>query len=450
MDHRHYALLLGAFVLSACAETPPQLDHLDDEIVVRLAAGDMLAQQAETLDARVDVSKGFKVALLEALEENPGYRAAVKLEEEAAASIDVAASGQRPQITSDSTLGAIYEGDPVSNTTAGIAGGLTLSQLLYDGGATLGSINRATADAVAARAERLDRGNAIVLEAARAWIDVWQYHQRLVWLTTKTSEMDAVVSQIERMASNGMLDRASLDSAKRQIVDIALERATLESQLGDAKSRFERYFGGTPASVENPAKIMTGHVARLRATDWKTAPRLRRSAAELVSAQGALAEAEAAFKPRVSLQTGVMSPMNSDDTTDVTAGFRVEYTFGDGGRRKARLEAARARVDALEARLADEQRDTESQMGAALDRLTSIERSMPLLKQKIALSASEAKTARSQIATGQSNLRNLVEAEVENYRARDQEIRMQAELRLLLLEIAARSGTLTKLIGASD
>ena len=450
MVNRTHVLLLGAVVLSGCADTSPKLDDLDDEIVVRLATGDMVAQPADPLQAPVDLNKGFKAAVREALEKNPGYRAAVKLEEEAATSIDVAASGQRPQITGDSTLGAIHEGDPVSDTTAGVAGGLTLSQLIYDGGGTLGSINRATADAVAARAERMDQGNTIAFEAARAWIDVWQYHQRLAWLGTKTSEMDAVVSQIERMASNGMLDRAALDSAKRQIVDISLERATLEGQFDDARSRFERYFGVAPSSVQQPAKIMTGQMARLRAADWKTAPRLRRSAAELVSAKAAQAEAEAAFKPRVSLQTGVMSPMNSDDTTDVTAGFRVEYTFGDGGRRKARLEAATARVDALEARLADEQRDAEAQMRAALDRLTSIEQSMPLLKQKISLSASEAKTARSQIATGQSNLRNLVEAEVENYRARDQEIRMQAELRLLLLEIAARSGTLSKLIGASD
>lgn len=449
MNLRIIVALIVVLFSAACSESPAKTEALDEEIVKTLSASKVSFDQTSADADPVDIKAGFAAAVLEALERNDGYRAALKFEAETAAAIGVALSGRRPQITANTTLGAIYEGDPISDQTAGIAGGITLSQLIYDGGATDGSIDRATAQAVASRSERLERENAIALEAARAWVDLWQYQNRIAWLDNKTNEMDAVVLQIQRMATNGMIDRAALDSAKRQIVDVALERATLVAQLDDAKSRFRRYFGASPASVSKPKPIMTGKTARLRAADWKTAPRLRRSSAELIAAKAAEAEAEAEFKPKVSLQTGFMSPMNSDDATDVTAGFRVEHTFGDGGRRQSLLNAAKARVDALDAKLADEQQDTSAQMRAAIDRLKSIERSMPLLKDKIRLSASEAKTARSQIATGQSNLRQLVEAEIENYRSRDSEIQMEAELRLLLLEIAARAGTLTQLIGAT-
>lgn len=445
-----YWCILGCITLAGCSDTSTDVDMLDVDITTALAQDAMIGEQDSANTTDVDVAAGFKPALQAALRNNQGYKAALSLEKEAAAAINIAASAGRPQITGDTTLGGIYEGDPLSNTTTGVAGRLRLSQMIFDGGAMSGAVERATAETVAARAERLERGNTVLLEAGRAWLDVWQYRKRIAWLNAKTSDMDDVVRQIERMASSGMLDRAALDSAKRQIVDIELERQTLASQLEDAQSRFKRYFGTEPGALGRPGAIMTGQVAQDRAQHWKTAPRLRRSAAQLVSAQAALAEAKAAFKPTVSLQTGVMSPMNTDDTTDVTAGFRVEYTFGDGGRRKSQLDAATARVESLTAKLADEQFEAEARSRAALDRLISIERSMPLLAEKIELSASEANTARSQIATGQSNLRQLVEAEIENYRARDQEIRMQAELRLLLLEIAAGTGDLLGLVGAAD
>jgi outer membrane protein TolC len=52
--------------------------------------------------------------------------------------------------------------------------------------------------------------------------------------------------------------------------------------------------------------------------------------------------------------------------------------------------------------------------------------------------------------TGQSNLRQLVEAEIEIYRAQDQQIAMQAERQTLLLTIASSTGALSTLIGLQD
>ena len=75
---------------------------------------------------------------------------------------------------------------------------------------------------------------------------------------------------------------------------------------------------------------------------------------------------------------------------------------------------------------------------------------MPLLQEKLRLSQSEAETARSQLLTGQSNLRQLVEAEIGMYRTQDQEIAMQAELQILLLTIAARTGALSGLVGLEE
>ena len=73
-----------------------------------------------------------------------------------------------------------------------------------------------------------------------------------------------------------------------------------------------------------------------------------------------------------------------------------------------------------------------------------------MLTNKLRLSHLEAKTSRSQMQTGQSNLRQLVEAEIMIYRAQDKQIAMHAERQILLLTIAARQGALSQIIGLGD
>jgi outer membrane protein TolC len=177
---------------------------------------------------------------------------------------------------------------------------------------------------------------------------------------------------------------------------------------------------------------------------------LQRQAAELLAAQAAVGEARSAFKPSARLQAGARSPLDSDESTDLTVGLSLEYSFNDGGRRKKQLEVAEARVTATDAQLSDAQRGLEAELQAGLTRLVSIERAMPLLADKLRLSRLEAETARSQMQTGQSNLRQLVEAEIAIYRAQDEQIAMQAEQQVLLLTIAARTGALSRLVGLQD
>ena len=72
---------------------------------------------------------------------------------------------------------------------------------------------------------------------------------------------------------------------------------------------------------------------------------------------------------------------------------------------------------------------------------------MPLMAENIRLSAGEAEIARTQIVTGQSSLQRLIEAEIDNYRAQDREIAMQAEKLTLQLTIAAMTGWLGRELG---
>ena len=436
-----------ALALTACGNRPSDMKTMSNNLSEVISETSITGVSLD--GAIVDTSLGFDPAIKRAVETHESYQAARSLEQEMINRVGVAKSVQRPQVTGSSTFGGIFEhgGQQPDTATAGIATGINISQLIYDGGESTSNVNQATAEALAARAELALLGNSLALEAAEAWIDVWRYGEQLALLRKRASEMGTLVEQIERMASNGLSDRAALDSARRQIVDITLEETRLQADLHQAEVRFTRFFKKQSTPLPPPAELVNLTMAQTYATNWQQAPSLVLSAAKVMVARSSAAGVEASFKPKARLQAGINSPMQDGESTEARLGLMFEYTFGDGGRREAQLEAAEARVEALETQLSDAQRTLEAEIDAALQQLTAINESMPLVKQQIALSASEAQTAQSQLATGQSNLRQVVEAKIENYRAEDRQIAMRAEKLMLQLSISARTGALGPLIG---
>ncbi|MDB4111696.1 TolC family protein [Yoonia sp.] len=440
--------ILAALVFLASCSAPTDMADMRIAVAERLAAGTVAAVGAE--GAPIGLSQGFAPALRGAVSANGGYLGALALEAEALGQVGVVASVRRPQLTGNANIGGIRETGSNTDTTTGVAGGLNLSQLVYDGGASASAMNRSTALALSAQAGRVVQGNEIALSAAQAWIDLWQYSERLRLMQARTSEMDTLVAQIERMANNGMLDKASLENVQGQIVDITLEESRLIAGQAEARVLFKRFFNAKPANVTKPSELLSAARARSLAQDWQTAPGLQRQAAELLAAQAAVGEAQSALKPSVRLQAGAQSPLERGESANLTIGLSLQYSFSDGGRRARQVEVAEARVAATDAQLRDAQRGLEAELQAGLTRLASIERAMPLLADKLRLSRSEAETSRSQMQTGQSNLRQLIEAEIEIHRAQDQEISMQAERQTLLLTIASRTGALSQLVGLED
>ena len=447
MHAKPYTIAAALVFLASC-DAPTEMSEMRTTVEERLTT---YASEASGAGGEpIVLTQGLAPALRGAVSANGGYLGALALEAEALGQVGVVASVRRPQLTGNANIGGIRETGSNTDTTTGVAGGLNLSQLVYDGGASASAMNRSTALALSAQAGRVVQGNEIALSAAQAWIGLWQYSERLRLLQARTSEMDMLIEQIERMASNGMLDKASLENAQRQIVDIKLEESRLLAGRAEAQVLFQRFFNAKPSNMPRPSELVTAAQARALAQDWQTAPGLQRQAAELLAAQAAVGEAKSAFRPRARLQAVARSPLERDEATDLTIGLSLEYSFNDGGRRKKQLEAAEARVAATDAQLSDAQRSLEVELQAGLTRLASIERAMPLLADKLRLSRSEAETSRSQMLTGQSTLRQLVEAEIAIYRAQDEQIAMQAERQTLLLTIAARTGALSRLVGLQD
>ena len=438
-----------SLLLAACGENPHDLKSTSDAIESYLNAPST-GQGTPVSPINVDLSKGFASALSTAVIQSERFQAANAIERDAFEQANLSRSVQLPQLSGSANFGAISEIGETQTTTSGVAAGITLNQLVYDGGASTSAINRAMANAFSAQVSRIAEGNEIALEASRAWIACWQYSERLRLLHRRTSEMALLLEQIERVASNGMLDRAALDSARSKIVEIELEDVRLQTGYLEAQAMFEKFFGSVPNEIFQPLELVSVDQARNLSKNWREAPILQRQVAEMLANQAAVIEAEAAFQPIARLQAGARTPLDRGDPTNLSVGLSLEYTVGDGGRRQSQLESAKARYEASILKVSDVEKGVRAELDSLIMQIESIERSLPLLEQQLKLGQSEAETSRSQLLTGQSNLRQLVEAEIAMYRTQDQQIALQAERNALLLTVAARTGSLSKIIELID
>ena len=446
--NRIFWIFLPLFFTSCIHNENQETILVDVSTAVENALFEVEKNEGPREENRTSAELDFYKMIKGAVESNKSYTAALAAERAMSSRVTSVKSVRKAQIRGNSTVGGIREtgGRASDKTHEGAAVSLNLSQIIYDGGLSSSNIDRAEAQAFGASAERKSLGNDIALQAAKAWIDNWQYQTRLSILHKRTLELDDLISKMERMANNGMSDRSALDSVRRQVLDIALEKKLLQNDQNEAAIKFKHFFNQKIARVSKPDKLVGLSEVRAQAENWQAAPDLQRIAAEVVVAKRGVEASEAAFKPQARLQAGLTSPMQEGESTDASFGVVVEYTFGDGGRRLAELEEAEASFEAAKARLDDASKMLSSEMNVAIKNLNSLQESLPLMNEKISLSRLEVETARSQLATGQSNLRQLIAAELENYRAEDKLIVLEANNLIVQLSILAKTGALADLV----
>lgn len=391
----------------------------------------------------IDLTEGIWVSVAQAVTNNEAYQAAILLENKAMSEIGVAKSVRRTQFTGQSTIGGIYESGGSNNeNTKGIAGNFNIEKLLYDGGRSLSNINQASAYALALQANRRGLGNNTAFDAASTWINIWYMSERLNLMNARSKKLNTLIEKMDRMAFSGMIDMSVIDSSKAQLVDIKLEKNKLEANFDANKLRFLRYFDQEPINLDMPSFLINLENTELEIGNWRKAPILEESVAKLIVARNEVEGAKSAFKPSATARAGISSPMEDGESIDKTVGVRLEYTFGDGGKRKARLNAANAKLKSAEAQLKDIQLTLQTELNSTLVELHAVNSSMVLLENKIELNEANVKTAKSQLNTGQSTLEAVVKAEIKSFESNNKYMMMQAEQHVLLLKIITLSGAL--------
>ncbi len=435
-------------LLSACVSTSgPSEDELEASIDKVAVSAPESGESGAGRKTAVNYSQGFKTALRDSIIANPSFKQSLSNYREAQAGVDVARSGGRVQGSLSATTGAIAEGGNTSDTTSGVAGDVSLSKLLFDGGVTRASVSAASARTLGARYNAEQAGNEAGMEAARAWVDVWQYSERLTILRSRIKELEPLIAQIESLKASGIIDRAALASAERKLIDVRLEEETLLARLTEAQERFNEVFGAKPASLPTPSRLFTASELQAMKGNVADAPQLQVAAAGIIATAFDADAARARTKPTVSVRTGVNSPLSETDDADVSLGLVFQYNYSDGGRRKAEIEALEQRLAASKEGFEEARRSADSRFAAALASTAALWKSWDLVMEQTKALEVELETIRSQIGSGQASISNLVETEIEYYRALTRRIEIEGEIAVTEIGIAGGVGRLLPKLG---
>jgi adhesin transport system outer membrane protein len=261
---------------------------------------------------------------------------------------------------------------------------------------------------------------------------------------TKTEKM---LTQMETLVASGMIDKSASASAEIAARALSLEKANLDAQISAASASYMKFFGTVPKNLSTPPSLLTAaDIAHIQ-SNWNRAPIMAQAAAKVLAARQSLIAAQGREKPTVGFKAGLASPMEKDERTTYAVGLEVSWVIGDGGRRKADTAAQGANLKAAEQKLAGAKLAGKRELDSALSRRDALIASLETLAAQEAGSQNELQIMLSQLATGQTTVRQLIQAEERAYRTSDQRISVASDLLKIDFEILASSGLLSKRLG---
>ena len=437
--------LAYTFLLIGCDYQKYTMDTIEGDVQA-LAGPDAAAQKVQA--AAAAPSGKFVPDLRAAVADAPEYKAAQSAALEAAKGVDMARSLRKVQLEANGNMGMIREEAPSATTiTQGVSATFYLSKLLYDGGESVAQVDGAIAGAFAAQAQAREQGNSLARDAGSAWIDVWQFTARNRLLAERAGKARDLQVQMQGLVG-GLIDVSVAKSAEIALRDLETEALRLQAEEADARARFARYFGTAPARLAQPPQLLTEADLAALPARWTEAPALQAAAAKVLVSQEEVNAAAARLKPTLGFRTGVNSPMSDTDSTDYVAGIEMRWVLGDGGRRRADVEARKARLTTDKETLEALKRKGRMELDIALSKRGSLRDSITMLRAQQTATSEENEILWSQLATGQASVRQLIDAEISAYRSVDRLLAAQAELARLDLELAAQAGLLLKKAGA--
>ena len=435
---RIIALITLSSGLVGCADTSP----VSETVILEKTAELTSAGNDKVSPASISL-KSFSSALKQLAAEHPKIVALEAQSRRAAATVSERVAAFKPQVGLTGRAGQYDDG---SGWTNGATVGLDVSQLIYDGGAAKAGMDAAQTAKIQADLTLDASRDEILSGASSAWIDVWYLEERARRMEARLEEATPLINRIKKMAETGLADRTIIEKADKSVLDVKLEIQRLDSAQSEATGRFVSYFGSAPKGLAPPKSLANASELNAAVSNWREASQLKATAARVLSANYELKIAEADLKPKVVANAGSTAPLSSDAPVK-SIGLMVTYSFGDGGRRKSRIQAAQAGQAAAEADLKLQVTQTESAAFATKLSYADVISGITLVKEQIVILSQSRETARSQIASAQSNLNTLLETEIDLYRAEDRLLALEAEKLKLELKMLQIGGKLASAVG---
>lgn len=288
-----------------------------------------------------------------------------------------------------------------------------VSQLVYDAGAARADQTGAAARVLESRARQLETASSVTLETIEIYQKVITGRRLLELAQDNLRVLRGFADQIAERVRSGAGSTADNLTARSRVADAETRRVDAKARLERAGAEFRRLFAEAPGDLPPPAKA-----PRLPADEAdviRQSPRLRSASAALRAAEADLSAARARRLPAVELgATGRRAPGGG---RDVGLDLTLNYSLDTRGERAAAIDAAQARVDAVQAERDTLLRDVREALAfVRADQVAGAAR-VAAAGQAAATNAESVAAAREQFSIGRRSLVDLLDAQRDYVRA---------------------------------
>ena len=320
--------------LAACG-TPFDQELKDDLLDIRMGTGRIGPVLANT---------GFGKEVARAVSSHPSLAIGAAQVRGAEAKLEGARAAAWPRISFGIDVGSNLLGGAAALRSVPI---LTVSQLLFDGGATRARVQAARGGVVQTALSREAVVGQLTLTAVEVWYEL-RHQQRLLRLATQNfEEHQDFVALLKDRLSAGAGTQSDLLTAQSRLADAEARRSTVRNSLDRAQARYVEIFqdfGASETEFVAAPDMPSGTDAVL----ISSSPRLRSLDVEIANAEALLRATQATRWP--SLSVGV-SAQYDPDTEEATASASTGPSLDifDGGRQSNTVAQAAANLEELRA-----------------------------------------------------------------------------------------------------
>jgi adhesin transport system outer membrane protein len=332
---------------------------------------------------------------------------------------------------------------------------ITLSQLLFDGGAALSQLRGQRARSRSAAEQVASIAEAVGQRAAEVFFEVLRLQALIAIAQQNVSVHRRTLDQVAIRSQTGVGRRSDDRQAEARLALAQASLSQLSGQYDHALSTY-RHLTGMAASQllrgDSPLAALPADMQSALEQALSSHPAIR--AAEQ-NVQAADRDREAARDsgvwPRLTLEVGASRNSDIDgipgENSDRTAMLRLRQNLFRAGADAARVREAEARRDEALAQLARARADVEREVRQAWESLASERQRLETLRTYAEASAEVVEAYRGQFTIGQRSLLDVLNAENESFTARSNQVSSDFAVSAGVYRLLAAMGRMLEYLG---
>ncbi|MCX8226344.1 MAG: TolC family protein [Sulfitobacter sp.] len=316
---------------------------------------------------------------------------------------------------------------------------VSVSQIIYDGGASVSRKTAAHARVLGGVAGQLDAGSQAALTAVETWAAVARARALVIVADASLAALETTTAQIEERTGAGLGSSADALTAQSRLANDRVAVVAARSEVARAEAVFAEVFGQPPMSNLNLPAI----APKAPSGGTEGNPTLRRAEAAVLAAQAEHTATLAGRMPTLSLA------VSATPGSDAIVGFASERLLSPSNGHTARIAIAKARIGARQAELDATQRELESRLRILSAEVQAVGERLTSTRNATEANRANLVVAREQFHAGRRSLIELQDAEREALASERQKILAEYEQAVLGYAVLAATGDILDVFGVT-